>query len=227
MRERQICYFAHNNTFHRVALDGTVLSSTNLLTAGQNGLLQYPLLYLDAAGMLHAAWTTQKHGVYLYWDIHYLQSPDGGESWRTMSGTPVSLPVIADEGGPADRISLDDEFEAHTWLESFFVRAGKAHFLYLAQTEPPRQHYVRYDIAAAERELDVQPEFKGTDPVAAQSRRFFRHAHRGTQRNYLLCFPRRKREPPRLPGERRQRNNLARLCGQPADSQPLFDWRLS
>ena len=158
---RQICYFAHNNTFHRVALDGNVLSSTNLLVAGQSAILQYPLLYLDAAGTLHAAWTTQKHGVYLYWDIHYLQSQDGGISWRTMSGTPVSLPVIADEGGPADRITLDDEYDTHTWLESFFVRGGKAHFLYLAQTDPPRQHYVRHDLAAAKRELDMQPEFKG------------------------------------------------------------------
>jgi hypothetical protein len=43
-------------------------------------------------------------------NIHYLQSPDGGQAWRTMSGMPVSLRVIADEGGPADRISLDDEF---------------------------------------------------------------------------------------------------------------------
>jgi hypothetical protein len=78
-----------------------------------------------------------------------------------MNGTPVDMPAIADEGGPADRITLDDEFEAHTWLESFFVRGGKGHFLYLAQTQPPRQHYMRYDVATAMRELDMQPEFKG------------------------------------------------------------------
>jgi hypothetical protein len=160
---RQLCYFAHNNTFHRIGLEGRLLSSVNLLTAGRSGILQYPSLYLDSAGTLHAAWTTQKHGVYLYWDIHYLQSVDGGQLWRTMGGTPVSLPVVADEGGPADRITLDDEFESHTWLESFFARGGKAHFLYLAQTQPPRQHYVRYDIATARRELDIQPEFKGQE----------------------------------------------------------------
>jgi len=158
---RQLYYFAHNNTFHRLALDGTVLSSTNLLTAGKSAALQYPLLCLDAGGVLHAAWTSLKHGVYLYWDIHYLQSADGGVSWRNMRGAPVSLPVIADEGGPADRITLDDEFEVHTWLESFFARAGKAHFLYLTQSTPSRQHYVRYDLATAKRELDLQPAFRG------------------------------------------------------------------
>ncbi len=78
-----------------------------------------------------------------------------------MGGTPVSLPVIADEGGPSDRITLDDEFEVHTWLSSFLVKDGKAHFLYLAQMNPPRQHYVRSDLKTARRELDLQPEFKG------------------------------------------------------------------
>ena len=78
-----------------------------------------------------------------------------------MRGAPVSLPAIADEHGPADRITLDDEFEFHTWLESFLVRSGKAHFLYLAQTKSPRQHYVRYDLKSAKREVDVQPEFRG------------------------------------------------------------------
>ena len=158
---RQIYYFAHNNSFHRIGFDGVVRSSTNLLKAGQNAILQYPLLFLDRAGTLHTAWTTQKEGVYLYWDIHYLQSPDGGVTWRTMGGKAVVPPVIADEGGPAERVTLDDEFNSHTWLSSFLVKDSKAHFLYLAQMQPPRQHYVRYDLRTAKRELDIQPEFKG------------------------------------------------------------------
>ena len=157
----QIYYFAHNNTFHRIALDGSVKSTTTLLKPGKNAVLQYPLLYLDSEGTLHAAWTTQKKGVYLYWDIHYMKSGDGGVTWQSMDGSPIQLPATADDGGSTDRITLDDEFESHTWLESFFVRSGKAHFLYLAQTRLPRQHYVRYNTAAAKRELDVYPDFKG------------------------------------------------------------------
>jgi hypothetical protein len=161
LARKQLYYFAHNNRFYRLALDGTVKSSTEFIRPGQSAILQYPLLYLDSSGILHAAWTTQQHGVYMYWDIHYLQSSDGGESWRSMKSTPVTMPVVADEGGPADRITHDDEFEAHTWLSSFFARGNKAHFLYLAQTTPPRQHYMRFDIATATRELDLQPDFKG------------------------------------------------------------------
>ncbi len=157
----QIYFFAHNNTFHRIGLDGLVKSSTKLIRPGQNAILQCPLLYLDSRGTLHAGWTTQRHGVYLYWDIHYLKSVDGGEQWQAMTSSKVQLPVVADESGEATRITLDDEFSAHTWLESFFVRDAKAHFLYLAQTQPPRQHYVRYDLSTGQREIDIQPTFGG------------------------------------------------------------------
>ena len=185
----QLCYFAHNNTFHLVGLDGTVRLSTNLLMAGKSAILQYPLLCLDTASTLHAAWTSQKHGVYLYWDIHYLHSPDAGISWRTMNGKSVPLPVVADEGGPADRITLDDEFEVHTWLSSFLVQDGKAHFLYLAQTNPPRQHYVRYDLKTAKRELDIQPEFKGQQLSLRGLDGFFA-AHRAKPSSTLYCIGR-------------------------------------
>ena len=158
---RRLYYFAHNNTFHTLDLDGNVLSSRNLLRPGDHAVLQYPLLHLARDGALHAAWTTQKHGIYLYWDIHHMLSSDSGETWETMRGTPLEIPVTADDGGAAERITLDDEFDVHTWLSSFLVKAGKLHFLYLAQTDPARQHYVRYDPATGQRELDLFPEFKG------------------------------------------------------------------
>ena len=160
-RRKQLAYFAHNNSFHLVGLDGVLRSSTNLLTEGKHAALQYPSLSLGEDGTLHTAWTTVKHGVYLYWDIHYLQSPDGGLTWRRMNGAPLNPPLVADDGGPTDRITLDDEYECHTWLSNFMVKDGKAHFLYLAQTNPPRQHYVRYDLKTAKREADVQPDFRG------------------------------------------------------------------
>lgn len=184
---KQLYYFAHNNTFHRLNLDGVVLSSTNLLSDGSSAALQYPLLALDAQGVLHAAWTTQAHGRYLYWDIHYLQSRDGGISWRTMAGRPVQPPVVADQNGPSDRITLDDEFETHTWLSNFLVKDGKAHFLYLAQRTPPRQHYVRYDLAGARRELDLQPDFRG-DQLALRSLDGFFAARAAIPNAKLYCI---------------------------------------
>ncbi len=157
----QLYYFSANNTFHVIGLDGELRSSTQLLQPGPNAVLQYPSLDVYSDGTLFAAWTTQKHGVYLYWDIHVMKSRDGGATWQTLTGEPLQPPVVCDDTGPTERISLDDEFEAHTWLSSFIASGGKLHFLYEAQTPEPREHYVRYDIATGRRELDIYPRFGG------------------------------------------------------------------
>ena len=160
---KQIYYFAHNNTFHVTGFDGKVRKMSQLCQAGANAVLQYPLLNMDLDGTLHAAWTTQKHGKYLYWDIHHMLSPDGGASWRNLDGQALLPPVKADDSGSAMRITLDDEFEFHSWLSSVLVKDGKVHFLYLAQTDPPRQHYTRFDVATGTRDLDIQPELRGRE----------------------------------------------------------------
>ncbi len=157
----QVCYFSHSGMFLRFGLDGAVRSAERLVKRGNDVVSEYTSLQVDPRGVLHAAWTSLKVAKRLYWSIQYLQSPDGGTTWRTMSGQPVTIPVAADESGPADRITLDDEFDVSTWLSNFLVKEGKVHFLYLARTEPPRQHYVRYDLATGKRELDRQPEFRG------------------------------------------------------------------
>ncbi len=159
---KRLYYFAHNNTFHVLGLDGKVLRSRALLRHGKHAVLQYPLLSLARDGTLHAAWTTQKHGQYLYWDIHHMLSRDGGGAWSTMGGRPITLPVVADDGGGALRITLDDEFESHTWLSNLMAKDGKVHFLYMAQTKPnAREHYVRYDVQTGKQDVRIQPEFHG------------------------------------------------------------------
>lgn len=159
---KRLYYASQNHTFHVIGLDGTVQRSLPLLAAGAHATLQYPLLHLDETGTLHYGWTTQKHDVYLYWDIHAMRSPDGGESWRTLAS--VELPpqaIVCDDTGPTDRISLDDEFEVHTWLANLLVRNGKAHYFYVAQHQPWRVHYMRYDLASGKRDIDRSPTFKG------------------------------------------------------------------
>jgi hypothetical protein len=159
---QQLYYFSANNTFHILGLDGTLKQSVTLLREGPHAALQYPSLDLDTDGTLYAAWTTVKQGVYLYWDIHCMRSSDGGQTWQTLTGQPLGLPIVADDTGPTERISLDDEFEVHTWLSGFAVKDGKLHFFYQAQTLPaPREHYVRYDVATGRRELDLTPRFGG------------------------------------------------------------------
>jgi hypothetical protein len=160
-QRRQLYYFPNNETLHVIAPDGAIRQSVRLTRAGPNAMLMYPLLSLSGDGQLHAAWTTQKHGIYLYWDIHHAVSPDAGASWKNLDGTALPLPITVDDTGPSLRITADDEFECHTWLSSFMVKEGKVHFLYEAQCKPPRQHYVRYDVATGRRDGDIQPAFGG------------------------------------------------------------------
>jgi hypothetical protein len=157
----QVCYFSHSGKFVRFGLDGSVKSSTLLLKHGGKAVQEYTHLNLAADGTLHAAWTSLFVPKRLYWGIHHLQSPDGGATWQPFAGKPAKLPIVADETGPSDRITLDDEFEVSTWLSNFLVKDGKAHFLYMAHTKPIRQHYVRCDVATGKREIDQYPAFRG------------------------------------------------------------------
>jgi hypothetical protein len=158
---QRLYYFSANNTFHVIGLDGTVRRSIGLLAEGEHAATQYPSLHLDRDGTLYAAWTTQKKGVYLYWDIHVMKSPDGGVTWQKLDGTPLAPPIVCDDTGPTDRVSLNDEFDVHTWLSNFLAKAGKLHFFYESQLTPPRERYVRYDLRTGQPDVDLRPRFGG------------------------------------------------------------------
>lgn len=193
---KQLYFFSHNEYFNVLGLDGKLLRTTHLLAQGADAYLQYPQLFLDNDGTLHAAWTTQKKDVYLYWDIHHMLSHDGGVTWQNLDGTPLKTPVIADQHGPTTRVTRDDEYDVHTFLANFIANAGKLHFTYLAQSKPPRMHYVRYDIASAKRDVDLWPEFKGeTLSVQGLDGFFARHAAPSQtiyctmrREGYLVCL---------------------------------------
>ncbi len=163
----RLYFFSHNNSFHRLKLDGTLIDSRQLIAPGPHAILQYPHLSLSPQGELHLAWTTQKHGEYLYWDIHHAYSKDGGDSFSSWlpsekgGSKALQLPIVADETGPALRMTLDDEFDVHTWLASGMATAEHWHGLYLAQSKPPRQHYLRYDLSTGVKQIDRYPVLSG------------------------------------------------------------------
>jgi hypothetical protein len=172
----RLYFMAHNGRFFRLDLDGALLYEALVLKDGPHAALQYPSLCVDATGRLFLGWTTVKHNEYLYWDIHALVSKDQGQAWRRIGGDVVDLPAVADDTGPAPRISLEDETNFHTWLANMAVHAGKLHFLYLVQTQPVRQHYVRYDLATGQEDVRIQPDFKGETLAIKSLDGFFSHA---------------------------------------------------
>jgi len=132
---------------------------------GPHAGTQYPHLAVSTDGVLHLAMTTvgrNKEGKAIYWDIHYMNSPDGGLTWRKLDGTILPDKPVPDDTGPTDRISLDDEFHINTWLASMLVKDGKVHFLYRGKT----MHYLRYDRATGKKEVAFDGEqFGGSDVV--------------------------------------------------------------
>jgi hypothetical protein len=127
---------------------------------GENATTQYPHLFVEE-GILHHAWTTNHKSQYLYWDIHYMKSPNGGNTWYTAAGERLREPRRPDHSGMADQIILPDEFTYHTWLSNMIVKNGKVHFVYLAQTPEPRQHYVRIDLATGKIDRRTYPIWQG------------------------------------------------------------------
>lgn len=161
---QRIFYFAHNGTFHVTGTDGRVQMTISLLISGPNAVTQYPHLTLSDDGTLYAAWTTNKLNEYLYRSIQAMKSSDGGETWSTLDGQALTLPIVSDDTGPTTRISADDELEVHSWLSSFLWKQGKLHFVYWAKTTPERQRYVRYDAVTGRKELDIEPIFTDQTP---------------------------------------------------------------
>lgn len=132
---------------------------------GPHAHTQYPHLAVSPDGVLHLAMTTvrpNEEGEGIYWDIHYMNSPNGGLTWRKLDGAILADAPAPDETGPTDRISLDDEFQLNTWLANMLVKDGRVHFLYHGKT----MHYVRYDLASGKKDVALDGKQLGGVAIA-------------------------------------------------------------
>src|SRR5215510_5842782 len=115
----QLYFFSQTNKFFRVRLsDLAILAEYQLTQNGTNANMHYPHLYLDDYGHLYVAWTTARINPALngqcgntnpYWSIHFIRSLDGGVTWSKPNGQPLALPIVADNTGPTDEITPDEE----------------------------------------------------------------------------------------------------------------------
>jgi len=123
---------------------------------GLHARIEYPLVYVED-GVLYHAWTTQNINKYLYWDIHFAESPDGGSTWYKADGSKLKTPFVPDDTGPTDEIALKEEFHDFTWLCSMIVKNGKAHFVYFSDVGSRHYVYVRMDLDTGKIEKRVEP----------------------------------------------------------------------
>ena len=161
---RQRLYYMNNNggssNFYAFDLNGRLLRSAQLLRHGPHADVQYPYLAMNGP-TLCAAWTTNLESRYLYWDIHFMCSEDGGATWRKGDGTPLSLPVVADETGKADSLVLGDEYGFHNWLANMAAQGGFLHFMYESQLPSMREHYLRFNPLTRSLDVNIYPLWQG------------------------------------------------------------------
>lgn len=176
---QRLYYSAWGRRLFTLDLDGNVLAVQEVLVNGQHGSYQYPLLAMAENGDLYFAWTTEEINTpraatsNYYWDIHVMASKDGATTWRRLDGSPLYLPVVADDTGPADRVSLNDEFGMQPWLAGMLAKSDKLHMNYYAYPPINRPHYVRYDLYTGDKDVDRDlgqgDGFFATDPVNPNS----------------------------------------------------------
>lgn len=162
---RQRLYYMNNNggnhNFYIFDLTGVLLRSAQLVRNGPHADLQYPYLVMSGS-TLCAAWTTNTEAKYLYWDIHFMCSDDGGVTWRKGDHTPLALPVVADETGPTDSLVLGDEYGFHNWLSSMAAQGGFLHFMYESQLPGGREHYLRFNPTTHSLDVNLYPSWQGS-----------------------------------------------------------------
>lgn len=177
---RQQLYFLTNpGLFTILGFDGKIKSQfklTNVVNPndGDTFRLHYPLLFLDKqSGFLYAAWTTTNDTANVYWSISFVRSRDGGTTFEKPTGLakgdPIATPLDPTNPKLSVTITPSDELAVNTWLESFLVKNGKVHFMYKARDPLNRMHYVRYDLASAQIDKNISPEFKGDSIVFGTS----------------------------------------------------------
>jgi hypothetical protein len=149
-----------------ISPDGAVLRRQQAFSkTGPHATTQYPSLVVSPDGVLHMAMTTvaqTPQGQKMFWDIHYMNSPDGGLTWRKLDGTALPAAPVPDDTGPTDRITLADEFEVATWLANVLVKDGKLHFIYLGRI----MRYLRYDLATGKRDVALEGRQVGGKEIA-------------------------------------------------------------
>lgn len=175
-QRKQFYYLSNNGTFHIIDRNGKVTHRTHIIKKiGSYVSMQYPQLSVDDCGVIHAAWTTELLEEHHYFSVQYMKTVDVGYTWKRIDGASLELPVLCDHEGDTDRITTDEEFAQTTWLSGFMAAQEKLHFIYKAVPHPDlkrlpdelflqgKQHYLRYDIDTGEKDVEIEPEFAGSE----------------------------------------------------------------
>jgi len=117
------------------------------LIDGEGARSAYLAAAIDWTGALHLAWNWRDSSdVATNHDLCYAKSPDGGQTWTTSNGTPLTLPITATTAEYALKIpqnstlmnppSLTTDAAGHPFIATYWAPAG---------TNVPQFQLVRHD----------------------------------------------------------------------------------
>jgi len=172
-RSRGLLYHATQRGYFLVFdKSGNLTKSKSVWTSGGTAGPSYPHLFVDEGGTIHYAMTTADSDSMPYQTIRYVKSTDGGNNWKAMNGTGLSIPTSCASNGPSTMINLADEVDLNTWLGHMHVKNGKVHFQYNTRgVSPLRQHYMRFNAATGVREIDSYTDWGnqwGNPPIQSE-----------------------------------------------------------
>lgn len=151
--------------FYALNPNGTVARSVQLFSPSNepHATPEYPNLQVGPNGMIFAGWTTVDNklwkngsGTQNYYDAHFLESSDGGQTWVGSIGR-VSLPIAGDDTGPSfeivntrtpqEFIPRDSSSYKGNWnvLDSFAFNKGYLSFFYQGPIPQPHVSYAQLD----------------------------------------------------------------------------------
>jgi rhamnogalacturonyl hydrolase YesR len=127
--------------------DGTWSQVHEKLIDGQGRLSAYCSTFVDVRGTLHMAWVWRSSpDVATNHDLCYARSTDGGATWTSVSGKPLSIPITADNADYALRIapgrslmnppSLTADGKGNPFIADYWCPEGSS---------VPQYHLVHYD----------------------------------------------------------------------------------
>jgi len=131
--------------------------------------IMYPHLRSDGKRVI-AAWSTEydppgadasgdTKRTNLYRNISFMWSGNAGRSWKNLAGSPITLPLRADDAGPATLVTSPDELGDHNWLGGIAYANGKlflAHQVWGVAHPGVHAHLSVFDLEKKVRSVDAR-----------------------------------------------------------------------
>jgi len=177
--------------FFVISLNGTLLKQVQLWSSSTTVEAHYPQLHLAPDGTLFAAWTNTDLTApgQDYYDVHFIASPDGGNTWIGPSGT-LNLPFSSYTGSSSWEIVDSADIKPigttqDNWLDNLAFNGGHVHFVYDVGFGR-KEVYKRFNWTTKQFDREETPYIHGETITIGQTHGFFTQAGTGSGRLFYV-----------------------------------------